>query len=120
MKEYKINMKATLIDDKEYWTHDNSGLVCATALQELLSVYAKNFGLKSPEKFGILSCKRLMNRYHQIRNMSLYIEEFPWSRISYDGINFHNHAFVGKSEGVRTCTIQINRKGTELKPKVPH
>ena len=112
MKEYKITMRATLVDDKEYWTHDNGGLVCATALQEILSIYAKKFGLKSPEKFGVMSCKGLMARYHQIQKMILYIEEFPWSRISYDGgVSFHNHAFVSKSEGVRTCNVQLDRKG---------
>jgi urate oxidase len=114
LKEYIIDMRITLVDTKEYWTHDNSGLVCATALQQILYILAKNFGLKSPEKFGILACNRLLTQYNQIEKLSLFIEECPWKRISYDGTSFHNHAFALKSECLRHCTVTMHNKGKQV------
>lgn len=111
MKEYNIDMKVTLDDSKEYWTHDNSDIVCAGSLQDTLFILANNFGLKSPEEFGILSCNHFFFQYKHVENISLFIEEFAWNRISYDSVNFHNHAFIHKPECSRTCTIAMNRKG---------
>jgi urate oxidase len=107
-------MKTTLADTKEYWTHDNSDIVCSSALQETLYILAKNFGLKSPEKFGALSCNHLLAQYKHIEMLVLYIEEFPWHRISYDGVNFHNHAFIYKPECSRTCTVTMRRSGEKI------
>jgi urate oxidase len=111
MKEYNIDLKVALTDVKEYWTNENSDIICSGSLKDSLFILANNFGLKCPETFGILSCNHFLSQYSHIEKVSLFIEEFGWNRISYDGVNFHNHAFIHKPDCKRTCTVTLNRKG---------
>lgn len=116
MKEYNVNLKVTLADVKEYWTIDNSDIICSDSLGDTLYILPNNFGLKCPENFGILACKHVLSRYDHVENLSLFIEEFAWKRISYDNLNFHNHAFIHNSECSRTCTVTMNRKSKKSFP----
>ena len=66
--------------------------------------------IKSPEAFSLLLCSHFLYTYPQVTEVSVHIEEYPWTRVIRDGEE-HNHAFVMCPESYRSCTVSQRRNG---------
>lgn len=133
IKEFEVGTKLKLSSQKDYlqgtsfqlvvhisfipapiFPGDNSDIVATDSQKNTVYLLAQKYGLKSPEEFGILLCKHFLTKYSHVNEVSIHIDEYPWSRMSFGKGPYqdqHNHAFVFTPTATRYCDVTQKRGG---------
>ncbi|XP_055639743.1 uricase [Toxorhynchites rutilus septentrionalis] len=119
IKEFEVGTKLKLTSQKDYLQGDNSDIVATDSQKNTVYLLAQKHGLKSPEEFGILLCRHFLTKYSHVNEVSIHIDEYPWSRMSFGKGPYqdqHNHAFVFTPTASRYC--DVNQKRGDTQPTV--
>lgn len=119
IKEFEVGTKLKLSSQKDYLEGDNSDIVATDSQKNTVYLLARKHGLKSPEEFGIRLCHHFLSKYAHVEEVSIHIEEYPWSRMGFGTgpyKDLHNHAFVFTPTAIRYT--DVTQKRTEIKPTV--
>ncbi|KAL5012963.1 hypothetical protein ScPMuIL_011514 [Solemya velum] len=108
VKEVEVNTQITLNNHRDYLFGDNSDIIATDSQKNTTYILAKQFGIETIEKFGMLMCEHFLNKYRHVVNAKIYIEEAPWRRIEKNGRQ-HVHAFVMSPESKRFCEVEQKR-----------
>lgn len=114
IKEFEVGTKLKLASQKDYLQGDNSDIVATDSQKNTVYLLARKHGLKSPEEFGILLCNHFLTKYSHVNEVSIHIEEYPWSRMGFGKGPYqalHNHAFVFTPTATRYCDVTQKRSG---------
>ncbi|KAF6214449.1 hypothetical protein GE061_009192 [Apolygus lucorum] len=108
-KEVEVDTKLTLNSTIDYTRGDNRDIVATDSQKNIVYVTAKQYGVKSPEEFGLLLCEIFLNKYPHVTAARVTVTEYPWQRMVADG-RPHNHAFVMVPVSERWANVQMSRK----------
>ncbi|XP_055595864.1 uricase [Uranotaenia lowii] len=112
IKEFEVGTKLKLSSQKDYLQGDNSDIVATDSQKNTVYLLARKHGLKTPEEFGILLCQHFLSKYSHVTEVSIHIDEYPWSRMAFGRgpyQDLHNHAFVFTPTAVRYCDVRQKR-----------
>ncbi|XP_065083643.1 uricase [Ochlerotatus camptorhynchus] len=112
IKEFEVGTKLKLSSQKDYLQGDNSDIVATDSQKNTVYLLARKYGLKTPEEFGILLCSHFLSKYSHVNEVSIHIDEYPWSRMGFGKgpyQDLHNHAFVFTPTAVRYCDVTQKR-----------
>ena len=76
---------------------------------------AKKYGIKSPEEFALTLSQHFLDKYKQVKEVHIKIEEYPWQRIGntlqtdLNSLSKHNHAFIFTPVAKRYCDVLQKR-----------
>ncbi|XP_058453819.1 uricase [Malaya genurostris] len=112
IKEFEVGTKLKLASQKDYLQGDNSDIVATDSQKNTVYLLARKHGLKSPEEFGMLLCSHFLAKYSHVNEVSIHIDEYPWSRMGFGKgpyQDLHNHAFVFTPTAIRYCDVTQKR-----------
>lgn len=112
IKELEVGTKLKLSSQKDYLQGDNSDIIATDSQKNTVYLLARKHGIKSPEEFGMLLCNHFLNKYSHVNEVSIHIDEYPWSRMGFGRgpyQDLHNHAFVFTPTALRYCDVTQKR-----------
>ena len=74
-----INIAYTII--KDYETGDNSDIIATDSQKNTVYVLAKQYGVSTPEEFGLLLATHFVSKYPWVVKAKIQITAHPWERI---------------------------------------
>ncbi|KAM0737226.1 Uricase [Formica fusca] len=104
IREYEVDTHLRLISQKDYKDGDNHDIIATDSQKNTVYLMAKKYGIRSPEEFALLICSHFLYTYEHIAEVSIYVEEYPWTRHYVDKVP-HNHAFVMSPTATRFCQV---------------
>lgn len=116
IREYEVDTHLRLISQKDYKDGDNHDIIATDSQKNTVYLMAKKYGIRSPEEFALLICSHFLYTYEHIAEVSIYVEEYPWTRHYVDKVP-HNHAFVMSPTATRFCQVSQLKNGMNYKKK---
>lgn len=104
IREYEVDTHLRLISQKDYLKGDNHDIIATDSQKNTVYLMAKKHGVRSPEEFALLLCSHFLYTYPQVAEVSINVEEYPWTRHNVDNVP-HNHAFVMSPTATRYCQV---------------
>lgn len=115
IREYEVDTHLRLGSQKDYLEGDNRDIIATDSQKNTVYLLAKKHGVKSPEEFALLLCAHFLYTYKHVEEVSIHIEEYPWSRHQVNGVP-HNHAFVLGNTAVRYCQVtQLRNESPQIR-----
>lgn len=111
IRELEVETLLTLNNNKDYETGDNSDIIATDTQKNTVYILAKQYGITSPEEFGLLLATHFVSKYPWVVKARIVISAHPWQRITDTQGREHNHAFVSSPVSVRVAEVQYSRGG---------
>ncbi|HEY9717021.1 MAG TPA: urate oxidase [Trichormus sp.] len=112
----EITVESELIGDEFdscYYDGDNSKIVTTDAQKNTVYAIASKNHLNSIEDYGMALAKHYLDDYSHIKEVFIRIQEELWNNIPVNG-SVHPTAFVKSAGDLRTTTIRMDRKKTDV------
>jgi len=117
IREYEVDTHLRLGSQKDYLEGDNRDIIATDSQKNTVYLMAKKHGIHSPEAFALLLCSHFLYTYGQVAEVSITVEEYPWSRYHVDK-RPHNHAFIMCPTATRFCEVRQLRNGMSRKEMI--
>jgi len=111
IKELEVRTALALATTKEYRFGDNSDVIATDSQKNTINIFAKQYGVKSPELFAARLAQHFLLQYPQVVRAEVQVHEKPWSRIQDAQGRAHNHAFVSIPSSTRYAAATQDRTG---------
>ncbi|XP_023349409.1 uricase isoform X2 [Eurytemora carolleeae] len=109
IKELEVETSLTLASEKDYKYGDNSDIIATDSQKNTVYVLAKQFGVESLEKFGIILANHFITKYPWVLRARVALSQTPWKRIQDpEGVE-HNHAFFNSPSSTRIAEVIMDR-----------
>jgi len=110
-----LNVSSALRGDFEpaYLTGDQSAVLPTDTQKNMVFAYAKQHGVESPERFGMLLAEHFVNDIEPVRGARVDVQEFAWVRAVVDGAE-HDHTWVRSGQEVRTASVTVDHGTTTV------
>ena len=109
IRELEVVTLLTLNNHKDYKTGDNSDIIATDSQKNTVFVLAKQFGVSTPEEFGLLLATHFISKYPWVVKAKIQIQAHPWQRIQDRNGREHKHAFVSTPDMVRVAEVVMDR-----------
>jgi len=109
IRELEVVTLLTLNNHKDYETGDNSDIIATDSQKNTVFVLAKQFGVSTPEEFGLLLATHFISKYPWVVKAKIQIQAHPWQRIQDRNGREHKHAFVSTPDMVRVAEVVMDR-----------
>ena len=96
-----------------YTAADNSPVVPTDTMKNLVNVLALEHLNAANEPFALAIAERLLERYPQVAEARVEIEETVWSRMRIDG-EPHDHGFVRSESGSPFARLTVTRSARDV------
>lgn len=79
-------------------------------------MHAQRHGLHTPEEFALTLTKHFLEKYEQVEESNVIVEELVWDRFGeqerqgYYKNKQHNHAFMRNLNGTHSCEVVRTRR----------
>jgi len=94
-----------------YLTGDQSAVLPTDTQKNMAFAYAKEHGVESPERFGILLAEHFVHDVVPVTGARVDVQEFAWVRAVVDGVE-HDHTWVRSGQEVRTASVTVDETST--------
>ena len=109
IRELEVVTLLTLNNNKDYITGDNSDIIATDSQKNTVYVLAKQFGVSTPEEFGLLLATHFVSKYPWVVRAQIQITAHPWERIKDRSGRDHSHAFISTPSMVRVAAVDLTR-----------
>jgi len=127
INEFEVGTHLKLYSKKDYLHGDNSDIVATDSQKNTVYLLAKKYGIENPETFALRLANHFLNKYSQVEEAHVHIEEYPWQRIgqeetgctdeagnnkhfsTFNNRQAHNHAFVFTPTLTHYCDVVVKR-----------
>ena len=109
IRELEVVTLLTLDNHKDYITGDNSDIIATDSQKNTVYVLAKQYGVASPEEFGLLLATHFVSKYPWVVKAKVQVTAHPWERIQDSRGREHNHAFVSTPRMIRVAEVNFSR-----------
>jgi len=109
--ELQVETSLTLSSEKDYRTGDNADIIATDSQKNTVYILAKQYGIKSPEQFGILLAEHFIKKYAWVVRARIIISMLPWANVKDNKGREHNHAYVKVPVSTRVAEVVLNRFG---------
>jgi len=109
IRELEVESLLTLNNHKDYERGDNSDIIATDTQKNTVYILAKQFGISSPEEFGLILANHFISKYPWVVKAKVTISVHPWQRITDTAGRPHNHAFVSVPMSVRVASVLLTR-----------
>lgn len=96
-----------------YTAADNSSVVPTDTMKNLVNVLALEHMDTANEPFALAIAECLLDRYRQVAEARVEIEETVWSRMRIDG-EPHDHSFVRSESGAPFARVTLTRSSCDV------
>jgi urate oxidase len=93
-----------------YLSGDQSDILPTDTQKNTAYAFAKEFGVSSPEAFGLLLARHFVHDVEPVEGARIEIEEYSWDRAVVDGAE-HDHTWVRNGSEVRTAAVTVDATG---------
>jgi urate oxidase len=97
LKEITVTVLLSGDFETSYTKGDNSKVVATDTMKNTVNVLAKKYLGKDLERFGLTLGEHFLQKYAQVRQVSVEISERLWQRMPVDG-KPHRHSFIGSAQ----------------------
>ena len=111
----EARVKVTLDGDfaRAYTAADNSSVVPTDTMKNLVHVLALEHLAAANEPFALALAQCFLDRYEQVAEVQVEIDETVWSRMRIDG-RAHEHSFVRSESGTPFARVTATRSAREI------
>ena len=111
----EARVKVTLDGDfaRAYTAADNSSVVPTDTMKNLVNVLAFKHVDAANEPFALAIAQCFLDRYPQVSEAQVEVEETVWSRLRIDG-QPHDHSFVRAESGTPFARVTATRSAREI------
>ena len=111
----EARVKVTLDGDfaRAYTAADNSSVVPTDTMKNLVHVLALEHLDAANEPFALALAQCFLDRYEQVAEVQVEIDETVWSRMRIDG-RAHEHSFVRSESGTPFARVTATRSAREI------
>jgi len=109
ISELEVQSLLSLDSEKDYREGDNSDIIATDSQKNTIYILAKQYGVDNPEKFGILLARHFIDKYPWVVKARITLAQHPWTRITDDKGNKHNHAFLSTPSSRRIAEVVMDR-----------
>lgn len=111
----ETRVKVTLDGDfaRAYTAADNSSVVPTDTMKNLVNVLALEHVDAANEPFALAISQCFLDRYPQVSETQVEVEETVWSRLRIDGPP-HDHSFVRAESGTPFARVTATRSAREI------
>ena len=89
-----------------YTAADNTAVVPTDTIKNLVNVLALEYLVAANEPFALAIAQRFLDRYEQVSEARVEVEESAWSRMQIDG-RPHHHSFVRAEGGMPFAQVAV-------------
>eukprot|EP01135_Chromosphaera_perkinsii_P006330 Nk52_evm59s485 gene=Nk52_evmTU59s485 len=107
-REFRVQCLLSLSSTIDFTVGDNRDIVATDSVKNTISMLAQRLGVTTIEQFALDLGSHFTQTYTQVTRVEVEIEEYPWQRMTRDGIP-HDHAFFGFRDCVRTCKMHLQK-----------
>ncbi|QDU28280.1 Uricase [Anatilimnocola aggregata] len=93
---------------------DNHLIVATDTMKNTVYALANEHGVPSIEAFGLRLAAHFLETYAHVSQVTVSLEERPWTRINLDGEE-EAHSFVASAGEEYCCEIAANRQATTMR-----
>ena len=98
---------------RAYTAADNTSVVPTDTIRNLVNVLALEHLDTANEPFALALALRFLDRYRQVSEVQVELEETAWSRMRIDG-RPHHHSFVKAERGTPFAQVTATRSSRQL------
>ena len=130
INEFEVGTHLKLYSKKDYVTGDNTDIVATDSQKNTVYLLATKYGIQNAEKFALLLGNHFLNKYSQVEEVHVHVEEYPWQRIcqeqhvtgsnddsaktdkyfsAFNNRKKHNHAFIFTPTELHYCDVVCKR-----------
>ncbi|MCT2594123.1 urate oxidase [Streptomyces sp. N2-109] len=119
-----LNVSVALSGDMDdvHYSGSNTHVLPTDTTKNTVFAFAKEYGIESPEQFGIELARHFVNSQEPIGRARIRIEEYSWQRIpasaggaaSGGGAGEHRHSFVREGQEIRTAQVTFDGESVEV------
>ena len=113
VREVRVGVSLDGEFERAYTAADNSRVVPTDTIKNLVQVLGLEYLDSANEPFALAIAHRLLERYAQVSEARVELEETPWSRMAIDG-RPHPHGFVRAEGGRPFAEVTATRSNREL------
>ena len=107
LKELDVAVRLSGDFDAAYTSGDNSKVILTDTMKNTVNVLAKDALGEETERFAVTLARHFLERYAQVRRVSIKTRERVWDRLRIDGAP-HPHSFT-HAQGARPAVIVVAR-----------
>ena len=109
-----LNVSVALSGDMEevHYSGSNANVLPTDTTKNTVYAFAKEYGIESPEQFGIHLARHFVTSQEPIRTARIRIEEYAWERIVTPGQDAHS--FVRQGQETRLTQITYDGSSWEV------
>lgn len=113
VRESRVTVTLDGAFSRAYTAADNSAVVATDTMKNLVNVLALAHPDATNEAFALAVAQRFMERYEQVSEASVRVEETTWSRMRIDGVE-HPHGFVRGEGGTPFASAVVTRTSRRI------
>lgn len=113
VRESRVTVTLDGAFSRAYTAADNSAVVATDTMKNLVNVLALAHPDAANEAFALAVAQRFMERYEQVSEASVRVEETAWSRMRIDGVE-HPHGFVRGEGGTPFANAVVTRTSRRI------
>lgn len=113
VRESRVTVTLDGAFSRAYTAADNSAVVATDTMKNLVNVLALAHPDAANEAFALAVAQRFMERYEQVSEASVRVEETAWSRMRIDGVE-HPHGFVRGEGGTPFASAVVTRTSRRI------
>lgn len=113
VRESRVTVTLDGAFSRAYTAADNSAVVATDTMKNLVNVLALAHPDATNEAFALAVAQRFMERYEQVSEASVRVEETAWSRMRIDGVE-HPHGFVRGEGGTPFARAVVTRTSRRI------
>ena len=113
VREARVEVSLDGAFSRAYTAADNSPIVATDTMKNLVNVLALEHLDTANEPFALAIAECLLDRYRQVAEARIEIEETIWSRMRIGG-EPHDHSFVHSESGTPFARVTVTRSSREV------
>ena len=113
VKELEVSVRLSGDFESSYTAGDNSRVILTDTMKNTVNVLAKDALGPETERFGVTLARHFLERYEQVRHVSIKIWERCWDRLNIAGAP-HPHSFQQAQQARGTVRVTASAENVEV------
>ena len=113
LKELDVSVRLSGDFDASYTSGDNGRVILTDTMKNTVNVLAKEVLGEGTERFAVTLARHFLERYSQVRRVSVKTWERVWDRLRIDGTP-HPHSFTHAQGARPTVRVAASAEGTTV------
>ncbi|GAA2354269.1 urate oxidase [Streptomyces sp. XM4011] len=103
LEDLKVSVALSGDMDEVHYSGSNAAVLTTDATKNTVFAFAKEHGIGSPERFGILLARHFTESQPTLTRARIRLESYAWERVPTPGDG--DHSFLRDGRGIRTAQV---------------